>query len=95
MTKYGSTASTTPTAFTATASTVALAANGNRTEAYIKNDSDKDAYVLFGAGTVSATVYTDVVKANGGRMRTDFRGVITMKMAAAIGSGQCLVSEIT
>jgi len=88
------TGATTSVASQATAITI-LAANSARYGATVYNDDANALYLLLGAGTVSATVYTVLVP-SGGYYETPygFTGILT-GLWAADGAGSARVTELT
>lgn len=88
------TGTTTSVASQATAITI-LAANSARFGASVSNDDANVLYLLLGAGTVSATVYTVQVPAGGYyEVPYGFTGILT-GLWAADGSGSARVTEYT
>jgi len=89
-----STGATTSVASQATAITI-LAANSARYGATVYNDDANALYLLLGAGTVSATVYTVLVPSGGYyEAPYGFTGILT-GLWAADGAGSARVTELT
>lgn len=91
------TGATTSVSGSASAGTL-LAANTARKGATIVNDSTEILYVLLGAGTVSATVYTVALQPTGTvgayyEVPFGFNGIITGIWASATGSAR--ITELT
>ena len=88
------TGATTSVASQATAITI-LAANTARYGATVYNDDANVLYLLLGAGTVSATVYTVQIPSLGYyEIPYGFTGILT-GLWAADGSGSARVTELT
>lgn len=70
-----------------------LAANTSRKKAVIVNDSSATLYVLYGAGTASATNYTVRLYPNDTLIEENFNGILVGIWSSATGTAR--VTEMT
>lgn len=94
---YGGATPSVVSVTSATGATTLKAANANRVGLIVANDSTAILYVLFGAGTPSATNYSFMIPAKGttpvDRPITGYTGLVQGAWASA--NGFAMVTEIT